>query len=114
VNTHSRKFFDPITLGQNGITNPGLDTIGNMGRNSKFGPGYFNTDLAVQKNFPIRENMFAQFRMDAYNVFNHINPGFNAGSTFPVDSGSQFLTQGQGVGGSATPRKLQLSARFQF
>jgi len=114
VTTHSRKFFDPITLGQNGITNPGLDTIGNMGRNSKFGPGYFNTDLAVQKNFPIHENIFAQFRMDAYNVFNHINPGFNAGSTFPVDSGSQFLTQGQGVGGSATPRKLQLSARIQF
>jgi outer membrane receptor protein involved in Fe transport len=114
VTTHSRKFFDPITLGTNGITNPGLDTIGNMGRNSKFGPGYFNTDLAVQKNFPIHENIFAQFRMDAYNVFNHINPGFNAGSTFPVDSGSQFLTQGQGVGGSATPRKLQLSARIQF
>jgi hypothetical protein len=34
---------------------------------STFGPNLFNTDLAVQKNFPIKESLFAQFRMDAYN-----------------------------------------------
>jgi hypothetical protein len=111
---HRRKLFDGITLGNNGITNPGLDTIGNMGRNSKFGPGYFNTDMALQKNFPIHESIFAQFRLDAYNVFNHINAGYNAGSTVPVDSGPQYISQGQGVGGSATPRKLQFSLRVQF
>jgi hypothetical protein len=111
---HNRKFFDGITLGQGGITNPGLDTIGNMGRNSKFGPGYFNTDMALQKNFPILESLFLQFRVDAYNVFNHINAGYNAGNTVPVDAGPQFISQGQGVGGSATPRKLQFSFRIQF
>lgn len=111
---HSRKYFDPITLGQNGITNPGLDTIGNMGRNSKMGPGYFNTDMALQKNFPIHESLFAQFRIDAYNVFNHINAGYNAGQTVPVDSGTQYISQGQGVAGYTNPRKLQLSARIQF
>jgi hypothetical protein len=117
--THSVPFFQGITptqfaAGTTGISNPGLDTIGNMGRNSKFGPGYFNTDAAVQKNFPIHESLFLQFRMDAYNLFNHINPGFNAGSTYSVDSGPQSLNQGQGVGGSANPRKLQLSVRIQF
>jgi hypothetical protein len=111
---HRRLFFNGVTLGQNGITNPGLNNIGNMGRNSKLGPSYFNTDLAVQKNFPIHENLFAQFRMDAYNVFNHINSGYGVGTTVLVDSGPQYINSGQGVNGYTNPRKLQFSVRIQF
>jgi outer membrane receptor protein involved in Fe transport len=111
---HRRPFFNGITLGQNGITNPGLDTIGNMGRNSKLGPGFFNTDMALQKNFPIHESLFLQFRFDAYNIFNHINSGYGTGTTIPVDSGDQFINGGQGVAGYTNPRKLQFSFRIQF
>ena len=111
---HRRQFFNGVTLGQNGITNPGLDTIGNMGRNSKLGPGFFNTDMALQKNFPIHESLFAQFRFDAYNIFNHINSGYGVGNTVNVDSGTQYLNGGQGVNGYTNPRKLQFSARIQF
>ena len=35
------------------------------------GPGIANTDLAVFKNFRIFEKLTAQFRAEAYNVFNH-------------------------------------------
>jgi outer membrane receptor protein involved in Fe transport len=112
---HRQLWFNGITLGQGtGITEPAVDTIGNMGRNSKLGPGFFNTDAAIQKNFPIHESILAQFRMDAYNVFNHINPGYGVGPTVPVDSGDQYINSGQGVNGYTNPRKLQLSVRIQF
>ena len=67
------------------FTAPGLDQIGSIGRNSVFGPHFFNTDLAVQKNFPIREIATVQFRMDAYNVFNHINSGSPAETSNRMD-----------------------------
>ncbi|HEY2468298.1 MAG TPA: TonB-dependent receptor [Terracidiphilus sp.] len=93
----------------NGFTAPGLDQIGNTGRNSTFGPNFFNTDMAVQKNFPIHESLFLQFRMDAYNAFNHISLGNPGGS---LDNGQQTIG---GVFGSQFPtRQLQFSLRIQF
>jgi outer membrane receptor protein involved in Fe transport len=93
----------------NGFTAPGLDQIGNTGRNSTFGPNYFNTDLALQKNFPIHESLFAQFRVDAYNAFNHMSLGNPGGS---VDNGDQTIG---GLFGSQFPtRQLQFSLRLQF
>jgi hypothetical protein len=92
-----------------GFTAAGLDEIGNTGRNSTYGPNFFNTDLAVQKNFPIRESLFAQFRMDAYNVFNHMSLGNPGGS---IDNGDQNIG---GLFASQFPtRQLQFSVRLQF
>ena len=92
-----------------GFTAAGLDEIGNTGRNSTFGPNFFNTDLAVQKNFPIHESLFAQFRMDAYNAFNHMSLGNPGGS---IDNGDQNIG---GLFGSQFPtRQLQFSVRLQF
>jgi hypothetical protein len=89
------------------FTTPGLDQIGNVGRNSEFGPRFFNTDLAVQKDITFREKYTAQIRLDAYNAFNHINFGNPGGN----------LTGAGTIGGEpggATPRYLQISGRFQF
>ncbi len=99
------------------LSAPGLDQIGSGGRNGNFGPNFFNTDLAVQKNFPIHEEFFAQFRMDAYNVFNHMSlsnagNGFNASTTVNVDQGPQYVSS---LFPSQFPtRQLQFSVRLQF
>ena len=110
-----------------GFTAPGLDEIGNTGRNSTFGPNFFNTDMAVQKNFPIHESLFAQFRMDAYNAFNHTEWGsFNTAITF--NSAGQIInlpTQLGGTGGrlgfgalnsvrANSQRILQIGVKFNF
>ena len=111
---HNRLAFQgatvPLTTQPfNGFTAPGLDEIGTTGRNSTFGPNFFNTDLAVQKNFPIHESLFAQFRMDAYNAFNHMSLGNPGGS---IDNGDQNIG---GLFGSQFPtRQLQFSVRLQF
>jgi hypothetical protein len=91
------------------FTAPGLDQIGTGGRMNKFGPNFFNTDLAVQKNFPIKESLFAQFRMDAYNAFNHMSLGNPSGT---IDQGDQFINS---LFASQFPtRQLQFSVRLQF
>jgi hypothetical protein len=111
--THSRLFFTgasvPLTQAQfSNFTAPGLDQIGNSGRNNKYGPYFFNGDLSLQKNFPIHESLLAQFRVDGFNGFNHINPGLPSGV---IDAGPQYIS-GQAPG--AASRLLQFSLRVQF
>ncbi len=105
-------FYDPIQLGTF-FTAPGLDQIGNVGRNSVFGPHFFNTDITVQKNFPIRESIVAQFRADGFNAFNHINYGLPGGNV-NGSSSAGAISSGPGINGYTNPRQLQFSARIQF
>jgi len=42
-------------------------------RNPYIGPGYWNVDLNVYKNFKINEAVTVQFRGEMYNIFNHHN-----------------------------------------
>ena len=87
---------------------PGLDKIGNAGANDYFGPKFFNDDLALTKAFTIHENIATNFRMDAFNAFNHINPGNpNNGDVFGTGPIS-----GQAPG--ANTRYLEFSLRVQF
>jgi hypothetical protein len=87
--------------------NPGLDTIGNVGRNTYFGPGYFNDDMGLTKAFTIHEKIVTKFRMDAFNAFNHINPG-NPGGNIESDGTISGLSP------AGTPRQLEFSLRVQF
>jgi hypothetical protein len=50
---------------------PACGQIGNVGIYSYRGPHAFYDDMALSKNFTITERVRAQFRFDAYNVFNH-------------------------------------------
>lgn len=126
---HRRTFYQAVNQGGNAIcpvTNsdgsvtpgtpaggfacPSLDHVGTVGRNSNIGPNFFNTDLAVQKNFPIKEGIFAQFRMDSFNVFNHINAAIPGGNIESLGT----ITGGAGGVGVSSPRALSFSARLQF
>jgi len=104
------RFFQPVTLG-GAFTDPGLDTIGNSGRNSTFGPHLFNTDMSLMKNVPLYERVTLQFRMDAFNAFNHINFGTPNGT---IDS-SNAGTIGSGpYPNGANPRQLQFTLHVAF
>jgi hypothetical protein len=50
-----------------------LGTIGSAERGDCTGPGYFQTDLAFYKNFPLKGGMKFQFRWDIFNIFNNTN-----------------------------------------
>src|SRR5215469_11162444 len=92
------------------FTAPALDQIGTIGRNSVFGPHVFNTDLAVQKNFPVKEVATIQFRTDFFNVFNYINFGTPSGNV--EQDGT--ITSGPFKDSSTNPRTLQFSLVVRF
>ncbi|MBV8844350.1 MAG: carboxypeptidase regulatory-like domain-containing protein [Bryobacterales bacterium] len=53
------------------------------GINYMYGPGVINFDMALQKQFAVRERVRLQFRIDAFNVFNHANfTGYNSTLNF--------------------------------
>jgi hypothetical protein len=94
-------------------------------RNSERGPGYFNTDLGLGKNFPIyREAVNLKFRADAFNALNHpnfANPAENVYNGYDQEDYEGGPTFGQ-ISFSANPdanensgaRVLQVSLRLQF
>jgi hypothetical protein len=114
--SHTRTYFVPYpAFGPNGSTSgpfarPYLDQFGDVQRNSYFGPAFFNTDMSIMKNTPIHENITTQFRMDAFNIFNHISPG-NPGNTCIDCTGAGVIT-GMAIGQS--PRQLEFSVTISF
>jgi len=48
-------------------------TYGNLGYNSMKGPGTFQLNLALSRNFAIREHQTIQLRAEAFNLPNHVN-----------------------------------------
>ena len=104
-------FYQKVNIDAGGtFTRPALDQIGNVGRNTVFGPHFFNGDISVQKNFSIRERAQLQLRADGFNAFNHINWGTPNGN---IDQGGT-ITSGPYPNSSANPRQMQFSGRVQF
>ncbi|HEV2619297.1 MAG TPA: TonB-dependent receptor [Acidobacteriaceae bacterium] len=52
----------------------GLATTGRppqIARNSIVGPGFNDLDFRISRNFPVHDNTYIQFSMDAFNLLNH-------------------------------------------
>jgi hypothetical protein len=99
---------------------PACGTIGNAGFDSYWGPRAFYDDMSLAKTFTITERFSAQFRFDAYNVFNHAVLGFNSnqGNTC-VDCGGTAgqITDIENVNSPGSPtgmRQLQFGFRLIF
>lgn len=98
--------------------------FGQSRRNQLYGPNYTDTDLAVTKGFIMPHTESAKLRVGAqfFNIFNHYNfaqPGgnFGAPATFgQITGGVNTPTSilGSFLGGDATPRLIQLTAKFDF
>ena len=88
---------------------PLAGTFGNTTRNMLVGPSWFNSDLSVSKDFPIKEQVKAQFRAEMYNVFNHPNLGNPNGC---VDCGGGGVITG--LANNATMRRIQFAVRVDF
>ena len=83
-------------------------TGSDLGRNSSFGPSYWNADFSVSKSTLLFEGLNLQLRAEFFNTFNHVvflDPAVNLQSpqTFGV-----ITTQGN------DPRQIQLGLRLDF
>jgi Carboxypeptidase regulatory-like domain/TonB-dependent Receptor Plug Domain/TonB dependent receptor-like, beta-barrel len=84
-----------------------LGTFGNSGKNNLRGPGLFDTDLAILKDFKVGERYNMQFRAEFYNAFNNVNFGYP----------DMFLTDpsfGQLNYTSTQPRIMQFALKLNF
>lgn len=98
--------------------------FGQSRRNQLFGPNYTDTDFAATKGFLMPHWESAKLKVGAqfFNLFNHPNfgqPGNNVASpstlgiiTTTVNTPTSIL--GSFLGGDASPRLIQLTAKFDF
>ncbi len=98
---------------------PACGHVGNTRRNSLRGPRAFFSDLSLAKNFSITEKYKAQFRFDAYNVFNHPVLGFSStqGNTCIDCAGGGQISSIEADASPNAPngmRQLQFGLRFTF
>ncbi len=116
--SHSRSYFKPspavLTPGASygPFSFPALDQIGNSRRDSFWGPGQWNADISMSKNIPIHEDVHAEFRVDAFNAFNHINPGNPPPPALGIDSPIGGLILGMAT--NTSPRQLEFAAKVMF
>lgn len=80
--------------------------IGNAMRDFIIGPGINNTDLSLQKNVAITGERQLQFRVDAFNVFNH--------TQFSNPSGSYTSSNFMKITSARAARVAQLGVKFLF
>jgi len=101
------QYFSNLTNAQGAFTFPIAGGPGN--RNIVNGPGFWDLDLALLKDFKMPwEGHKIQFRTDAINVFNHVNFS-NPGASLLLPSTFGNITSD--VNG---PRVLQLGFRYLF
>ncbi|HLH07721.1 MAG TPA: TonB-dependent receptor [Terriglobales bacterium] len=70
------QYFNPTTIGGK-WTDPGAGNIGNAGFDNLYGPSLFSSDASIAKDFLLTERFRFQFRMDVFNLFNHVPLNFS-------------------------------------
>jgi hypothetical protein len=100
---------------------PACGALGNAGLLRLRGPRAFFADAAVFKNFTVTERVKMQFRMDAFNVFNHPVLGFNnnqTGSGACIDCGGNGnitdIELDASPGSTTGMRQLEFALRLMF
>ena len=113
-------------LGKNQYANPNcfaMPTTGQLGNGGMPylpGPMFWNSDVAVTKNFKIKERQNVQFRFSAFNFMNHGLSSFNSNDsnlklTFNSPTGVTTNASSFGVADYHTGnRVLELGVKYQF
>ncbi|HEY1205593.1 MAG: carboxypeptidase regulatory-like domain-containing protein [Bryobacteraceae bacterium] len=96
-----QEWFNPLAL----VFAP-AGTFGNLARNSVYGPGQIDWDMAVSRAFQLRERWKLEFRADFFNIMNHGNP---SGVSSTVSNGNF----GQ-ITSFTPPRFIQMAMKLYF
>jgi hypothetical protein len=92
-----------------------IGRLGNAGAGIFTGPGFWQSDVGLVRQFPIYERLKANLFIFGTNVFNHINPG-NPGTSITTATTVARIT---GIRGDANtsgigPRQITLGLRVEF
>ena len=110
--TANGSFFS-IPIGIPGGTGPNVGVFGTLGRNTFFGPAYYDFDYALLKSTPFGhrasgvERAALQFRAEFFNLFNIVNMGLPSNTI----KGSGFGIISKTAG---TSRQIQFSLKLVY
>ena len=109
-------YFNVTPIGSSGSAfgRPAKGTFGDLSRNALTGPGFWNVDASLFKKFRIKGESNLEFRIEAQNVFNHVdldNPDGEIGVPGNLNSHAGFIS---GAAPNWNPRNLQFAVRLGF
>jgi len=100
--TNSATWFN-----KNAFAQPAPGTFGLQQRNALRNPGFWNWDVGIRKNFPVRgEIQRLQFRLEIFNLLNH--PNWGGANANPRSGSFGEVTSKSGQ------RQLQLALKYIF
>ena len=91
--------------------------FGNLGRNAVIGPNYRDVDMSLSKTTKITERFSNEFRIEAFNLFNHPNFGNPSvrGAVSTANNSFGVITATRSPNGdSGSARQLQFALKFIF
>lgn len=107
INTNPRNGKPEFNTAAFSTETPGQ--LGNASRRFFYGPGINNFDLALNKLLPLSESKSLEFRMEAFNTFNHAQ--FYGPASVEGEVNDPHFGQ---VVSAAAPRLVQLAMKFVF
>jgi outer membrane receptor for ferrienterochelin and colicin len=105
------------------LSSPCLGCVGNLGRNTFVGPGYWTADMTLSKVFKITERVNLKFDANAFNIFNRANfilatAGGGANNTYfhtnPVSGSFDTTTNFGKAAGTLNARNMQVGLKLSF
>ena len=87
---------------------PALGTFGTAGVGTQRAPSYFNFDASVGKKFYVTERHYLDFRVEFFNLLNHVSFGPPGRDVTTVGSFGQITSQ------VTSPRNIQFGWKITF
>jgi len=85
-----------------------VGTVGNVGRDSLYGPAFVNVDFSIMKHTKIKEKLDSEFRAEFFNLFNRANLGLPNAAVFTGPTAGQITTL------ATPPRQIQFALKLIF
>jgi len=105
------------------LSSPCLGCVGNLGRNTFVGPGYWTADMTLAKTFKVTERVNVKFDANAFNIFNRANfilatAGGGANNTYfhtnPLTGAFLTTTNFGQAAGTLNARNMQFGLKISF
>jgi hypothetical protein len=98
------------------FASPAPGTLGNLGVNSLVGPAYFDVDVALSRQFRIKEKQYFEIRAESFNIqnkANFLNPGTVGIAGGSANSALNSSTFGR-IQSDVSPRIMQFAVKYNF
>ena len=105
---------DPLNAAKSGnqwinpaaFAQPALGTYGNLGSRNILGPGSIVINTNLTRTFQVRENQSLEFRVESFNLPNHVNP-ISPNTVLSNNTFGKILN-------ASDPRIMQLALKYVF